>query len=1555
MPPKLKGHRKYSRECVFCYSSEKDDEAYGKMLRKAGITIHYFCMLFSSGLWQRGKKDSDGILGFMPSDIRREQKRGVHLMCDYCKKKGASISCSVKPCQTVFHFRCGREAGGLCQFYEQFRAFCPEHRPHQTLPAYPQTDDSSRSFTCCICMQDVVAQVSNDTLCAPCCGGSWFHRNCIQRYAVTAGKYFFKCPLCNNKDLFESEMLKFGIYIPEQDAAWELEPNAYHELLERYSNCDADKCQCPQGRQHVGDEGSAWELLLCSLCGSTGTHVKCGGFVNSGKDRVCSECAEITSKVVEKKKKQKGWRKLAGRTSNPHVANSVEEVRQQLEDQRSCLLRSRRAARRQTPRTAASEDMPSTSEQQKQSSESEWTASEEEELTPVASPSLLNDRRLVNSTPVVRIERASSEIEVNVLDSDEEETEAKASENGGGDARSPGCARLITLPHVSSGQQLGQQRTSVGSWKMKEVIEKGEKKVVRLSVHNQQGSSNKDGVQSTTSALQRQLTLQPVSGRGDAQQTAAATEDVTEALDAVHHNQKHKLENHHPASDDDEQNSSEEQESGKEKSPFLITKAHRAAFRRMIPSVRPPPSVTPPPAVEPKEVFQISDSEQEDADDVGEASSSSGQTGTGQGTQKSVSREQEPAKERSVPQTTSETYIEIISLPTQNPSCNNLPTSSVINPRPATGNSAVNIHSVPAEATPDPFSNVQDNLSAVGKAKTGVRPSILRQGCPSRAQKTAANQQMLDPAHSQTPEKTHPVAGTATQNSETLGMCPGDSAGMPTVPDDAVAVVTVPDDVVAMHQPIPPAFAQFQVPKPNPGIQSPARSALAPPSVPFTVVRPLGAPDVRGALRSSLQPRYPVRPAGVRPHMNRPVSPQDSPRSPSVVNSYSSSPVAVSDRRHCVPPLQHGVVPPASSTATAVAMPPLYSARAPGVDQPYFFTIPNTQSFVGVLAVHPSGSAPLPQSSAVSMPATPPFSVTVMAGQPQPAASANAPAQFIPVIPQNGMPFLQIVPLSHCLSSTPQQSGGSNPNQSAQTQFPNQSAQTQFPNQSEQTQFPNQRAQSQCGSSPPQQSVMPTLSSPPAWPQASDVPQSFPVPGPAIQASSSVRFASPQTSSVMAPSTQPSSVSNSDHHRYLGSSQGHAVSSAASLHSSVGQQSLGSQPVATIPAFPAKPVAHSRGIQLMQTTVDSYPPPLTARDGRPVRQTSAPSVGSPSSVQPSLTGTRPRPSHPASWQFEPSHPVSQPNKQTASVFATSQNAASHVVQDRRKRGADKGTPVPVALYSHSPVSTPVTSSRLRTALESSSPANYQQSQVQRSQASVSRLQAAGLHSQPTGSQSIRTPGQPSPLPNIRQSSSLPTQRAAARATAQIRPATTSVASRVALVPPRATTVQSVRSQPPTSVQSAVPVSGQQSRSSAQATASPGGVPTSEGESPLAISRGKIWLASEPLQSQKNNVVLLSDSDDDGSDLEITGTTPGKSSQRSPSPKITGVLVPAPNKPPCPVHGHFRLVHHPKPSAPAKRNTDGYISIDLTEDEAGPKKARTETVLSDNDSDLEIIS
>lgn len=51
----------------------------------------------------------------------------------------------------------------------------------------------------------------------------------------------------------EAEHLK--VLLLFRDASWELEANAYSELLEVYTHCDADICLCRDGRTHSAKTG----------------------------------------------------------------------------------------------------------------------------------------------------------------------------------------------------------------------------------------------------------------------------------------------------------------------------------------------------------------------------------------------------------------------------------------------------------------------------------------------------------------------------------------------------------------------------------------------------------------------------------------------------------------------------------------------------------------------------------------------------------------------------------------------------------------------------------------------------------------------------------------------------------------------------------------------------------------------------------------------------------------------------------------------------------------------------------------------------------------------------------------------------------------------------------------------------------------------------------------------------------------------------------------------------------------------------------------------------
>ncbi|XP_076022181.1 G2/M phase-specific E3 ubiquitin-protein ligase [Genypterus blacodes] len=277
--------------CVLCRLSDNDPALFGEKVtvKEHRLSVHYFCLLTSCGVYQRGK-ENEGVLGFLVDDIKQEIRRSARLTCFCCKKKGACVGCCVKRCRKMVHFPCGRKEKFISQFTSLFPSYCPDHGPTQSVCVGL---DISLPQSCSICLDSLDPILSYSVLKCPACHASWFHRDCVQRQAHSAGLYFFRCTLCNNKESFQEEMLRMGIYIPERDASWELEANAYSELLVVYTRCDGLTCLCDSGRTHSAKSG--WfEVIRCRLCGSRGTHRKCSGLKVDTRDWACNDCTQST-------------------------------------------------------------------------------------------------------------------------------------------------------------------------------------------------------------------------------------------------------------------------------------------------------------------------------------------------------------------------------------------------------------------------------------------------------------------------------------------------------------------------------------------------------------------------------------------------------------------------------------------------------------------------------------------------------------------------------------------------------------------------------------------------------------------------------------------------------------------------------------------------------------------------------------------------------------------------------------------------------------------------------------------------------------------------------------------------------------------------------------------------------------------------------------------------------------------------------------------------------------------------------------------------------------
>ncbi|KAM9708988.1 G2/M phase-specific E3 ubiquitin-protein ligase [Menidia menidia] len=331
--------------CALCRLSDDDPAIYGEKvtLKEHKLSVHYFCLLTSCGVYQRGEED-EGVFGFLVDDIKREIRRSSRLTCFGCKKKGACVGCNVRSCRRMVHFPCGRKQMFISQFTGLFPSYCRDHSPSQSICV---ASDISLPQSCSICLDSIEPLLSYSVLKCPSCHTSWFHRDCVQRQAHSAGLFFFRCTLCNNKENFQEEMIRMGIYIPERDASWELEANAYSDLLEVYNYCDSVTCLCESGRAHSAKSG--WfEVIRCRLCGSKGTHRKCCGLKLDTRDWACGDCTKATDgKASLVTTPQKGQRRnllskrhlspiyssvSCKRPSLPATSGSPEELLQPLVD-----------------------------------------------------------------------------------------------------------------------------------------------------------------------------------------------------------------------------------------------------------------------------------------------------------------------------------------------------------------------------------------------------------------------------------------------------------------------------------------------------------------------------------------------------------------------------------------------------------------------------------------------------------------------------------------------------------------------------------------------------------------------------------------------------------------------------------------------------------------------------------------------------------------------------------------------------------------------------------------------------------------------------------------------------------------------------------------------------------------------------------------------------------------------------------------------------------------------------------------------------------------------
>ena len=204
-------HRISNLVCVYCKQPDSDEnelhfdgvtkrrDLMGRLGRREQTAAHYCCLYFSKGLKQANLPTMDGLFGFRQPDIAENLKRFDDVLCFYCDKPYASLTC--EECEVNFHYPCAVDNNVMLD-YNQWIALCPSHHRHQKEDETNNQKHLLKLKTCLICREHVSTAVGFTQLRAPCCP-NWFHRPCLQAYAFSAGSHHLRCPNCGDRDRFK--------------------------------------------------------------------------------------------------------------------------------------------------------------------------------------------------------------------------------------------------------------------------------------------------------------------------------------------------------------------------------------------------------------------------------------------------------------------------------------------------------------------------------------------------------------------------------------------------------------------------------------------------------------------------------------------------------------------------------------------------------------------------------------------------------------------------------------------------------------------------------------------------------------------------------------------------------------------------------------------------------------------------------------------------------------------------------------------------------------------------------------------------------------------------------------------------------------------------------------------------------------------------------------------------------------------------------------------------------------------------------------------------------
>ncbi|NWT69940.1 PHF11 protein, partial [Prunella himalayana] len=91
--------------CAFCSEGEAGSVMY--IATEKNIAAHQDCLLFSSGFVESEDHNPENLeIRFDVSSVLKELRRGKRLVCNFCRKKGATVGCEKRTCRRSYHFFC---------------------------------------------------------------------------------------------------------------------------------------------------------------------------------------------------------------------------------------------------------------------------------------------------------------------------------------------------------------------------------------------------------------------------------------------------------------------------------------------------------------------------------------------------------------------------------------------------------------------------------------------------------------------------------------------------------------------------------------------------------------------------------------------------------------------------------------------------------------------------------------------------------------------------------------------------------------------------------------------------------------------------------------------------------------------------------------------------------------------------------------------------------------------------------------------------------------------------------------------------------------------------------------------------------------------------------------------------------------------------------------------------------------------------------------------------------------------------------------------------------